>query len=77
MIKERFMQLVSIYNPKKLEELTGVDRYHWESIKYERSHLKATDLEVLFDALPEISVWLVFGSVTNKSKQTDLKGNLL
>lgn len=72
-IQDRIKKVLKEANKtnKKLEQLTGIDRYRWANIKREKNAIKARteDLEAICEIFPKYSYWLVTGKELPESGQ--------
>jgi len=63
MIRERIIEIFDIMGltSKKMEELTGIDRYKWGNIRGRKQKVNEDYLEALNQVFPQFSYWIMTG----------------
>ena len=71
MIRQRVITLIEEegLTSRKLEELTGIDRYKWGHIKSKNQRLNSDHLEAIVKIFPEYAFWLTTGEELPESGQ--------
>ncbi|GHD43478.1 hypothetical protein SAMN05216429_102238 [Marinobacter persicus] len=63
MIRDRIIEIFDTLDltSKKMEELTGIDRYKWGNIRGRKQKVNEDYLEALNQVFPQLSYWIMTG----------------
>lgn len=71
MMRDRIIELFDALEltSKKMEEITGIDRYKWGNIRGRKQKVNEDYLEALNEAFPEFSYWIMTGKTIPEAGQ--------
>ena len=71
MIRDRIIEIFDVLDltSKRMEELTGIDRYKWGNIRGRKQKVNEDYLEALNQAFPQFSYWIMTGQTIPKAGQ--------
>lgn len=71
MIRERIIEIFDTMEltSKRMEELTGIDRYKWGNIRGRKQKVNEDYLEALAEIFPQYSYWIMTGQTIPEAGQ--------
>jgi len=71
MIRDRVIELFDTLEltSKRMEELTGIDRYKWGNIRGRKQKVNEDYLEALNKTFPQFSFWIMTGQTIPEAGQ--------
>ncbi len=71
MMRDRIIELFDTLEltSKKMEELTGIDRYKWGNIRGRKQKVNEDYLEALNEHFPQFSYWIMTGQTIPEAGQ--------
>jgi len=71
MIRDRIIELFDSLEltSKKMEEMTGIDRYKWGNIRGRKQKVNEDYLEAINQAFPQYSYWIMTGKTIPEAGQ--------